>query len=212
MKLTKFEHACTLVEHDGRSLVIDPGEFSPLFNPNNTPIDIIVVTHAHGDHIDPTKLEQILAKNPNVAIYSTEIVANQHPNLPVTIVEPGDVINTDNFDIRFTGSKHALVTKALPDMPNIGVLVNHAVYYPGDSFSLPEEHVHTLLVPASGPWMKIGESVEFIEKISPKKVIPTHDALLSDVGKRVHDLWLQNATEAIGSTYTRLAPGESIDL
>jgi len=44
MKITKYGHACLMVEIDGRSLVIDPGVFSTDFvSPDNVDAVVIVI-------------------------------------------------------------------------------------------------------------------------------------------------------------------------
>jgi hypothetical protein len=46
----------------------------------------------------------------------------------------------------------------------------------------PAEAVDTLLVPASGPWLKPGEAIEFARAVRPARAFPIHDAHLNDVG------------------------------
>ncbi|WP_343861781.1 MBL fold metallo-hydrolase, partial [Frigoribacterium faeni] len=55
MRLTKLEHACLIIEKDGRRLVVDPGSFtSPLMDLQD--VDAIVITHEHADHWTPDQL------------------------------------------------------------------------------------------------------------------------------------------------------------
>jgi len=83
------------------------------------------------------------------------------------------------------------------------------VYHPGDSYFVPDEEVETLLVPASGPWMKVGESLGFSRAIKPARAIAIHDALLSEAGLDNFGRWM----EAKGETsYTLLRSGESVSL
>ena len=65
MKLTKYEHACVVLEDQGQKLVIDPGMFSPDFN-DLRDITALVITHQHGDHFDLRNIENIVAANPGV--------------------------------------------------------------------------------------------------------------------------------------------------
>ena len=51
MKLTKYEHACFSVEHDGMTLVVDPGNFTTDFIAPEGVI-AVVITHEHSDHFD----------------------------------------------------------------------------------------------------------------------------------------------------------------
>jgi L-ascorbate metabolism protein UlaG (beta-lactamase superfamily) len=212
MKLTKFAHACAVVEHDGKKLLIDPGIFTDL--PDDLAnIACIVITHVHPDHMGTEKLQRVITANPEVKIFTVPEVAEQlqdHPN--VIEVLDGDTEEVSGFSLEFFGGEHATIHPDLHGFENIGVLINNILYYPGDSFSLPAKPVQVLLVPASAPWLKISEAMDFLTAIKPQVAIPTHDAILSSEGKMLHDRWLALASEQIHCTYKRLQPGESIDI
>jgi hypothetical protein len=52
------------------------------------------------------------------------------------------------------------------------------------------EAVDTLLVPASGPWLKLGEAIEFVRTVRPARAFPIHDAHFNDAGLDTFDWWL----------------------
>lgn len=212
MKLTKYSHACAVLEQDGQKLLIDPGVFSEL--PENlTNITALVITHVHPDHIDVEKIKKITAASPEVKIFTVHEVTEQlqdHPN--VTEVMDGDIEQAGVFTLEFFGGEHAVIHPDYGSFQNIGVLINDAVCYPGDSFALPGKPVHVLLAPAAAPWLKISEAMDFITAVKPQIAIPTHDAVLSDEGKAIHDRMLIVASEKAGTNYKRLAPGESIEI
>ena len=55
MNISKFTHACVVLEKNNQSLVIDPGGWSQnLQIPEN--VVGIVVTHEHADHFDLANL------------------------------------------------------------------------------------------------------------------------------------------------------------
>lgn len=207
MKLTKYEHACAVIEEQGKRLVIDPGAFTAL--PELTDVVAVVITHVHFDHANAELLQQILASNPQVVIFSTDETAAEHHSVPVTIVAAGQTVNVGPFKLTFTGGEHAVIHESWPRNHNVGVIINDGVlYYPGDSFVTPGMPVQTLLLPAAGPWMRVSESIDFLAAVQPLRAIPTHDAILSEQGKQVHDGMLGKQ----GATYQRLAPGESIEI
>jgi L-ascorbate metabolism protein UlaG (beta-lactamase superfamily) len=211
MKLTKYEHSCLDIEEQGQRLIIDPGAFTKsLRNLDN--IVGVVVTHIHPDHFNPEIISQIVSKNPSVMIFSVENVSQELTGMPHKTVNPGDREQAGPFFMAFFGGSHATIHESMPKLPNVGVMVNNLLYYPGDSFVKPGLPVHTLALPSSAPWMKISEAMDFLQEIKPRAAFPTHNALLSDIGSNIHDRLLRTAAGEAGSTYSPLGIGESVDI
>src|SRR4051812_48973567 len=105
MTITKYEHACMLLEEQGKQLLIDPGTFTKSLEslPNLT---AIVITHAHFDHLDRDKVTEF-SKASKAPIFSTSEVADQLDSLDVTIVEPGKEYQVGPFQMTFYGEDHA---------------------------------------------------------------------------------------------------------
>jgi L-ascorbate metabolism protein UlaG (beta-lactamase superfamily) len=211
LKVIKYEHSCLVIEEKGQKLVIDPGVFSESFTDFSN-ISGVVVTHMHPDHFDPSKLSSIIEQNPAAMIFTVSDVAeHMEQGLPRTIVSNGNQISCGPFSVEFFGGRHATIHNSVPPPENIGVLINKKIYYPGDSFTVPHQPVVVLAVPASAPWAKTAEAMDFITALKPKTVFPTHDALLSDIGRQITDPWLQRACEAVSASYLRLKTGEVIE-
>lgn len=209
MKLTKYEHACFTVEKDDQLLVVDPGAFSTDFIAPEGVV-AIVVTHIHPDHLDHEQLASIIDKNPEAMIYAHADVISQLEALPSRTIESGGQVEVGPFRLQFSGGTHALIHHTIPLAANLGVMINDLVYYPGDAFTLPTQPVDTLAVPASGPWMKSSEAMDFLTTVRPRQAFPTHDALLSEPGKAIADRLLGGIAEANGINYARLS--ETIDI
>lgn len=203
MKLTKYEHACFTVEKDGQVLVVDPGEFSSDFIAPERVV-AVVVTHQHGDHFDHEKLAEIIDKNPDAVIIGDESVTSKIEAFETKTVQAGDQLTVGLFDLEFFGGDHALIHASIPKITNLGVMINELLYYPGDSFTLPQKPVDALALPAAAPWMKIGEAVDFLAAIRPRLAFPTHDAILSEEGKEIADRLLSITANKNGSSYLRL--------
>ena len=202
MKLTKYQHACFSVEKDGQALVVDPGTFSSDFiAPSN--VVAVVVTHEHPDHFDQAHLNEIADKNPDVQIFAPEPVVAKLEAFNKQAAVPGEKITVGPFELAFHGGQHALIHDSIPPIKNIGLMINDLIYFPGDSFVLPSQPVDTLLLPASAPWMKAGDAMNFLSVIKPRLCIPTHDAILSSEGKEVIDRLLGGAASANGAEYLR---------
>ncbi len=210
MKLTKYAHACFTLEKDGQALVVDPGEWSTDFELPRSVVGV-VITHQHPDHFDQALLQRIMAANPEAVLFADASVTAQVEDLPTRAVAAGEHITAMSFELEFFGGEHALIHTTLPRVANLGVMIDGAVYYPGDSFTLPGKPVSTLLVPVSAPWLKVGEVLDFVAAVHPGRCIPTHDAILSPVGKALLDRLVSTATTTAGSDYQRL-DGQSIVL
>lgn len=203
MKLTKYEHACFTVQKDHQMLVIDPGNFATDYLPSNNVV-AVVITHEHADHFDPEQLAAIMDKNPDATIIAGESVASRIEAFKAQTVSPGDKLKVGLFELEFFGGTHATIHRTIPTIQNIGVMINDLLYYPGDSFTLPGRPVDTLAIPAGAPWLKIGDAMDFLELLKPRLAFPTHDAVLSDVGKGLADRLLDAVAETNGIEYRRL--------
>ena len=211
MKLTKFEHACLIVEVADERLIIDPGVFAmPLGEFGN--VVAVVVTHEHGDHWTEEQLARIIERNPEVTIYGPRGVAATVKDHPVVEVHDGDVIEAGPFTLRFFGDKHAVIHHSIPVIDNVGVLVNEQLYYGGDALVVPSVEVDTLATPIGAPWLKIGDAMDYVLAVKPKRAFPVHEMTLSVAGKGMGNDRLTWATEQNGGQYFVLEPGESLDL
>jgi len=211
MRITKYEHACFVVEIGGKKLVVDPGSFTvPL--PDNNNVVGIVVTHEHGDHWSLEQLQRILAASPDAKLYGPAGVAAAASDFDFAVVSSGDVIELDPFRLEFFGEKHAQIHSSIPLVDNVGVLINDSVFYPGDSFTLPPADVELLAVPASAPWLKIGEVMDYVIAAKPKRSFPTHEMINSVVGNGMANARIEALTQQGGGEFFPLAPGESVEI
>lgn len=203
MKLTKYDHACFTVQKDNQLVVVDPGNFSPDYLPSNSVVAVIV-THGHADHYDPEQIAAIIDKNPEAVIIGHEDVVSKIEVFKTQAVAVGDKLKIGLFDFEFFGGTHAVIHRSVPVVPNLGLMINELLYYPGDSLALPGRPVDTLAVPAGAPWLKIGDAMDFLELVKPRFAFPTHDAVLSDIGKELADEWLTIAATRNEIEYKRL--------
>jgi len=211
MRLTKYEHAAFVLEHPEGTLVVDPGSFAASL-PALSGVVAIVVTHEHADHWTPDRLSALLEANPGVPVFSTAAVARAAGAPPVEVVQAGEVRQAGPFTLSFHGGTHAVIHSSIPVIENVGVLVNDTLYYGGDAFHAPEGPIEVLAVPASAPWLKIAEVMDYVLAVKPKRSFPIHEALLSPAGLALSDARIKDATEAGGGEYIPLRPGESIEL
>jgi len=210
MKITKHGHACLEVTLGGQRLIIDPGSYTELMGALRT--DALVITHLHDDHCSPEQVAALVAANPDLKIYAPAEVASRLAEFAVTTVYHGDHHEVAGFALDFFGDQHQLIHQSIPLIQNTGVLVNRRLYYPGDSYTPSEYPFEILACPASAPWLKIGDVIDFLNLVKPEKCFSTHNALLSELGHGLQNSRIQQVTESHGGEFRYLEIGESWEL
>ncbi|WP_022899039.1 MBL fold metallo-hydrolase [Humibacter albus] len=212
MRLTKLEHAALILEDDDKRLFIDPGSFTtPITQAGHTVA--VVITHEHADHWTPEQLNRILEQSPDAVIYGPEGVAKAASDFDVHVVHPGDTVEADPFTLRFFGGRHAVIHSSIPVVDNVGVIVNDALVYPGDSFAAPElAEIDVLAVPSSAPWLKASEFIDYVLGLKPKHSFSTHEMVSSVIGRQMADARIRWATEQGGGRYLGLNPGDTYEM
>lgn len=211
MRITKYAHACLVVEEQGKKLVLDPGGLTPDFG-ELAGIVAVVVTHQHYDHFNAEHLQAIIAANPDVRIFMPEDAQAQFNDRHVQAVRPSQQAAVGPFTLRFFGGQHAVVHSSLAMPENVGVLVNDTLYYPGDSLAPPQQPPKILALPTSAPWLKIGESIDYLLAVKPVQCFSTHDAILSDAGHQLVQKTMSNICQQHGIAYKHLMAGQSLDV
>lgn len=212
MRITKHEHAALRIDHEGQALLVDPGGFTTLSGVLDD-VAAVVVTHQHPDHFDLTNLERVHDAAPQAPVYAPAGVATAAPGAEVTIVAPGETVTVGAFTLRFFGGEHAVIHDSIPRIQNLGVLINDELYYPGDSYAIPEGvGVQTLAAPLGAPWLKIGEAMDFVLAVRPRRAFGTHDMTLSQIGRDMHRERLRWATEQDGGEFFDLDPGDALEV
>ncbi|WP_189715130.1 MBL fold metallo-hydrolase [Streptomyces chryseus] len=210
VKLTKKSHACVRLEKDGRTLVIDPGNFS---EPDAAVgADVVLVTHEHPDHFAEDRLRAALEAGPGAEIWTLRSVADQlSAAFPgrVHTVGHGDAFSAAGFDVQVHGELHAVIHPDIPRITNVGYLVDGSVFHPGDALTVPDQPVETLMLPVMAPWSKISEVIDYVREVRPRRAIDIHDALLTDLARPIYDRQIGGLG---GTDHGRLTPGDCTEV
>ena len=211
MKITKLEHSGIVLEKSGQCLVFDPVEIETQL-PELRDVVGLIITHKHGDHLQPAQIQKIVAANPTVRVLTTSDATSEVPH--DFSVRNGETLKVGDFELQFFGQDHAVIVPGKIPCENLGVVVDGQVVNPGDSFDFPDgiTEPEVLLVPLASPWHKIVDSMEYIQTHRPKRVIPVHDAVLSDFGRQINNNWLRQACFEVGSELVALEAGQSLEI
>jgi L-ascorbate metabolism protein UlaG (beta-lactamase superfamily) len=212
MELIKHGHACIVLSDGERRLVIDPGAFT---DPSAFEgADAVLITHEHFDHFEPERLRAAMDVAPGLEVWTNRSVAAalEGAGDRVHVVGAGDALTVAGFDVHVYGELHAEIHRDLPRIANIGFLVGHQVFHPGDAFTVPEEPVATLLLPVHAPWSKVSEVIDYVRAVDADQAYAVHDGLLNDIGLGVIGGLLGERGPGTPTPYSRLAPGDSVEL
>ena len=210
MRITKFGHACVRLEHEGRSIVLDPGMFT---EPEAVAgVGAVLITHEHPDHYLPDLLRRTEAP-----VFTIEAVAarirEDAPDVAerVTVVAPGETFDP-GIPARVVGELHAVIHPELPRFFNSGYVVTGdlIVYHPGDSLTPPGEDVDVLLVPSSAPWLKASEAVDFARSVQAPRNVAIHDRIYTEAAHQILEGHMNAFLPAAGQSYVRLADGADL--
>lgn len=209
MKITKYEHACLVLEEGQDKLIVDPGMFAKL--PDFTGVVAVVITHIHGDHLNNENISRIVANNPSVTVYAEPAVIDELNDLDCKkqSVNGDENYSIGGFNLHLMLDDHAPIYGSSP-CKNLRVVVNDYLYYPGDSLVPLDSSIDVIAVPLSAPWSKASDTIDFVNASDAKKMFPTHDEILSEEGKGFYNAWVSKSAEAKGIEYLVLKAGDSI--
>jgi L-ascorbate metabolism protein UlaG (beta-lactamase superfamily) len=188
MEITHLGHSSVLFDVDGTRILIDPGNFSDGWH-DLTELDAIVITHLHPDHVDPVKVPELIARNPEARVIVEPSVPDA-VNLPTAERLPADSsIRLGTVLLGSVGGQHAVIHRDIPVIGNIGVVVSAAghptLFHPGDSLAACPPGIDVLALPAMGPWAALKEHIDFTRTVNAPLGFPIHDGLLNERGRNL---------------------------
>ena len=211
MRITKFGHACVRIEHDGTTVVLDPGAFTDPEAVSGA--DAVLITHEHFDHYLPDHLRAT-----DAPVFTIEAVAakirEDAPDVAerVSVVAPGETFDV-GLPVRAVGELHAVIHPEFPRVSNSGYVVTAGdarIYHPGDALAEPGERVDVLLVPSSAPWLKASEAIDFARAVKAPRNLAIHDRIYTEAAHGILETHMNMFLPAEGLEYVRRADGEDL--
>jgi L-ascorbate metabolism protein UlaG (beta-lactamase superfamily) len=213
MRLTKFGHACVRIESGSRAVVVDPGSFTEPDAVDGA--TAVLITHEHADHFHLDHLRATDAPVFTISAVAEQIAADA-PDVAerVTVVAPGQSFDAGH-PVTAVGRWHKLIHEEGPRFANSGYLVDVdglTVYHPGDAFALPAREVDVLLLPVSGPWLRLGEAIDFARAVGAPRNVAIHELVSSEIGLGITDARLRDFLGARDQDYVRTSSGSDVPL
>ena len=208
VKISKHVHSCLLIEDGGKVVLVDPGNYSREekgLSINAIPqLDALVITHEHQDHFDMPTVQLLVAKFPNLPIFTTpsvkDMLANEHI----------EAQTTGNEFIQLIPVPHEKIWMGEP-VPNVMATIFNRFTTPGDSHSF-KTTTEILALPVQAPWGSTTRAVELALELKPKVIIPIHDWHWRDEARRGIYARLVDYFAQFGIDFKAVETGQSFDV
>ncbi len=185
MKITKYEQSGFIIETDnGYKLAIDIGAYTPIEKLNNISVDVMLVSHIHGDHFSLLHIDKLSPKKIYLNKECIDMLGDKTLPGEIIKIKVGDIIDINGIKVlAIFNVDHGPNTKVRP-IENMGFLLeidNKKIYFAGDMFyssgiDTAGLEVDYALIPIGG-FYTFGpeEAVSFLKQFkSAGEVIPMH--------------------------------------
>ncbi len=184
LTLTRHGHACVRVTTDSGTFAVDPGSFSDVGRALDG-VEHVLVTHAHPDHLDAAA---VAARDVHVHGPAQVLDALAEAGVPEErrhLLTAGDRLEVAGAVVEVLDAQHEVIHPEVPLPTNVALLLDGVVLHPGDAFARPPAGVaiDVLLEPVGAPWLRVADMVEHVRAVAPRRVLPVHDATLSEAGR-----------------------------
>ena len=213
MKIKKLGHCCLLIEVDGKRIMTDPGMFTAAQHIAE-PVDLVVITHEHGDHVHVESLLALLTANPDAQVVTNSAVGKllDEAGIAYTALEGTDTATVAGIELAAHDAPHVEIYQDMGLVQNTGYFITKHLFYPGDAYAVPEGTVEILALPVAGPWACVKDVVNYALAVKPQHAFPVHDAVLSEAGIGFTHGMVGGALGPQGIDFHPLKAGETLEL
>ena len=175
MKITKYPQSCMIIEQNNKRMIIDPGSFvSENYKVSELlPLDLVLITHEHSDHIDKKLLENIL-KSKNIPVVANKSTSILLEDMVTNIIEDYEEITLEGFKIIARELPHVLMVDGSTGPQNTGYIIDGIFFHAGDGINIENLKIDTAAIPIAGPDISPKDVKEFIDQIECHTIIPIH--------------------------------------
>jgi len=179
-----IQHGTLVLSWNGQDLYIDPTGGASVFEGLESP-DMVLITHAHGDHMDPETLKELDTKG--VRMVLPQSVADELPDMfsdQLVILDNGENASQAGINIK------AVPMYNLPESDDsyhskgwgngyVLTFADKRVYISGDTEGIPEmrslEHIDVAFVCMNLPYtMNVEQASDAVLDFAPETVYPYH--------------------------------------
>ena len=175
MKVTKYPQSCLVIEEDGVRIAIDPGMFvAQKFRATDLlPLDGILLTHEHPDHVDPKLIEALVGQTA-IPVVGNQSTATLFGGVVNKVVGDGEEFQIKNLSIKTHELPHVPMVDGKPGPQNTGYIINQVFFHPGDGLEVQNLEIKKAAVPIAGPDVSPKDIYGFITALKCEVVIPIH--------------------------------------
>lgn len=184
MKITKFEQSGFIIESSGGyRLALDIGAFTPIEKLDGIFVDVMIVSHLHGDHFSLEHIKKLAPKKLYLSQECVNMLDEETSPSEIIKIASGEMVDISGIKVSIFDVDHGPNTKVRPK-ENFGFLFEvdgEKIYFAGDMFypsgiDVSSLEVDQALIPIGG-FYTFGsqEAADFIKKFKKVgKIVPMH--------------------------------------
>jgi L-ascorbate metabolism protein UlaG (beta-lactamase superfamily) len=181
VKITPIYHASTLIEAGGKTIYLDPAK--PAKFAGLPKADLILITHIHGDHMDPDSIKQINKDGTEIfapqTVVATVTTANPISNGETKTWQGWTIEAVPAYNLKRGPAPGQLFHPKGRDNGYILTYGSKRFYFSADTEGIPEmralKNIDVAFVCMNLPYtMPPDEAANAIKAFHPKIVIPYH--------------------------------------